>query len=63
MDKTEVEGEAEFLFSAYSTFQVLKYEEPASGDGSDRDDPIKITIAAHHDNSKVAEDVPSAPWH
>ena len=62
MDKTEVDGEGEFLFSTYSTFKVLEFHEPTSGDGSDRDDPFKITIVAHHDNSKASEDVPSSPW-
>ena len=27
------------------------------------DDPIKITIEAHPDNSLAPEDVPSSPWH
>jgi len=63
MDKTEVEGEHEFLFSAYSAFRVLEYKEPQKGNGSDLADPIKVTILAHDDNYKAPEDVPSAPWH
>jgi hypothetical protein len=63
VEKTEVPGEEEFLFSAYSAFKVIEFRPPTSGDGTDRDDPFRITLEAHHDNTKVAEDVPCSPWH
>ena len=103
MDASEVPGESEYLFSAYSAFkvclkrtfmppsvtlkcqltlsksplpckgilaigsnhslQVISYEAPSEGDGSDRDCCIRITIEAHYDNAKAPEDLPSSPWH
>ena len=63
LDRTEVPGEEEFLFSAYSAFKVVEFRPPASGDGRDRNDPFRITLEAHYDNSMAPENVPSAPWH
>jgi hypothetical protein len=51
----------QFLFSAYSVFRVLKIERSASP--FDDATPHRITIQASYDNSKEAEDVPSAPWY
>ena len=55
LEKSLCSSEREFLFSAYSAFQVLEV---------DRSDPSVtiITIEACRDNKDVSEDVPSAPW-
>jgi len=63
LDKTEVAGEEELLFSAYSAFRVLEFHPPKSGDGASREDPFRITLEAHYDNAMVSENIPSAPWH
>ena len=59
-DVTNVQGESEFLFSAYSAFIVEEIrwsEDPYNGD------PHHITLQAVSDNKKIADDVPCAPWH
>jgi len=63
LDKTEVAGEEELLFSAYAAFRVLEFHPPKSGDGASREDPFRITLEAHYDNAMVSENIPSAPWH
>ncbi|XRB24114.1 SAP domain-containing protein [Pseudoscourfieldia marina] len=57
---TNIQGESEFLFSAYSAFTVEEItwsEDPYNGD------PHLVTLKAVSDNKKVADDVPCAPWH
>ena len=55
LEKSLLGSEREFLFSAYSAFQVLKV---------DTSNPsfARITIEAARDNQDVPEDVASAPW-
>jgi len=59
----QVKGEKEFLFSAYSAFQVVSaksgYEEELDTSGV----TFEITIKACRDNKDVSDDVPTAPWH
>jgi hypothetical protein len=60
---TKIKGEKEWLFSAYSAFQVVSaksiYDEGAEiADGLD----YEITLKACHDNKDVSDDVPTAPW-
>lgn len=63
-DLTNAKGKHDFFFSAYSSFKVLEYNAPTNNaNGRDRDNPICITLRAYHDNARVEEDVPSAPWH
>ena len=59
-DVTNVQGESEFLFSAYSAFIV---EEIRWSEGPYNGDPHHITLQAVSDNKKIADDVPCAPWH
>ena len=61
LSKTEVEGEAEFLFSAYSVFRVQSVQWSETPERSAT--PHTITILASPDNSEEPEDVPTAPWH
>ena len=61
LSKTEVEGEAEFLFSAYSVFRVQSVQWSETPERSST--PHQITILASPDNSEEPEDVPTAPWH
>jgi len=59
----QVKGEKEFLFSAYSAFQVVSaksaYDDELETSGVD----FEITIKAALDNKDVSDDVPTAPWH
>ena len=63
----QVAEEREFLFSAYSAFQVISVkslhdddlEDPSEIEGID----YEITIKACSDNKLVSDDVPTAPWH
>ena len=61
--QTQVKGEKEFLFSAYSAFQVVSaksaYDDELENTGID----FEITIKACRDNKDVSDDVPTAPWH
>ena len=61
LHKTEVEGEAEFLFSAYSVFRVQSVQWSESPERSAT--PHVITVLASPDNAEEPEDVPTAPWH
>jgi len=61
LDKTEVDGEAEFLFSAYSVFRVQSVQWSETPERSAT--PHEITILASPDNAEEPEDVPTAPWH
>ena len=61
LGKTEVEGEAEFLFSAYSVFRVQSVQWSESHEFSAS--PHKITLLASPGNAVEPEDMPTAPWH
>mmetsp|Transcript_35533 Transcript_35533/g.93315 ORF Transcript_35533/g.93315 Transcript_35533/m.93315 type:complete len:561 (+) Transcript_35533:2-1684(+) len=60
---TQAKDEKEFLFSAYSAFQVVSaksaYEDELDTTGIE----YEITIKACRDNKHVSDDVPTAPWH
>lgn len=58
---THCEGEAEFLFQAFSTFTVKKVEWSSSLPAT-VDEPHNITLEAAVDNTKTPEDLPLAPW-
>jgi len=57
---TVVKNESEYLFSVYSAFKVIKVEE--SADPTNWMTPHKITLYAAPDNTKVPDNVPTAPW-
>lgn len=59
VERTNVAGEEEFLFAAYSAFTV---QEVAWGAGTD-DEPHVIRVHAAIDNRKEPEDLPLAPWY
>ena len=59
VQRANIAGEAEFLFAAFSTFEVLEVAWNA-GDG---DDPHVVRLRAAIDNLKEAEDLPLAPWY
>ena len=59
VQRANVAGETEFLFAAFSTFEVLEVAWNA-GDG---DDPHVVRLRAAIDNLKEAEDLPLAPWY
>ena len=62
IDRTDgtVHGEDEFLFSAYSAFEVVRVH--WSPTPQDKTTPHEITLRAAPDNRAVPEDVPLAPW-
>ena len=55
LEKSLIDTEREFLFSAYSAFKVLSVDRSNAS-------LTKITLEAARDNKDVPEDVPSAPW-
>ena len=59
---THVPGEFEFLFSAYSAFEVVRVH--WSPTPQDKALPHEITLRAAPDNKDAdfAEDLPLAPW-
>lgn len=61
IDKTECDGESEYLFSAYSTFTVSEVKWSATP--TRWTTPHRITLIAKPDNKLEPEDVPSAPWY
>ena len=55
------QGEDEFLFSAYSAFEVVRVYWSATP--QDKAHPHEITLRAFPDNRAVfLEDVPLSPW-
>ena len=54
------QGEDEFLFSAYSAFEVVRVH--WSETPQNRALPHEITLRAFPDNRAVSEDVPLSPW-
>jgi hypothetical protein len=55
--KSLVDGEKEYLFTAYSVFTVLHVE------WKDDDTLSRIVLEAALDNSAEDEDLPLAPWY
>ena len=55
-----MQGEDEFLFSAYSAFEVVRVH--WSPTPQNRLLPHEITLRAFPDNLTVPEDMPLAPW-
>jgi hypothetical protein len=54
------QGEDEFLFSAYSAFEVVRVHWSATP--QDKARPHEVTLRAFPDNLTVPEDMPLAPW-
>ena len=61
VEKTNVQGEEEFLFAPYSVFTVLSVTMPASGKAN-ASNPIVIELQAAVDNREEPEDLPLSPW-
>eukprot|EP00438_Fugacium_kawagutii_P025945 Skav207670 [mRNA] locus=scaffold1857:237414:237911:- [translate_table: standard] len=59
-DLTAEENEAEWLFVAYSAFNVISNENPQKE--ATCYDPIKITLQAFPDNQEIRDDLPIALW-
>jgi hypothetical protein len=57
---TQIPGEEEFLFTPYSAFTVLSFNQPAHPTAAD---PVVIRIQASLDNQEEPEDLPLAPWY
>ena len=56
-----LQGEDEFLFSAYSAFRVDRVH--WSPTPRDKQRPHEITLYALPDNKETSEDLPLAPWY
>jgi hypothetical protein len=61
VEKTNVDGEDEFLFAPYSVFTVVSVTFPASGKPT-ASNPIVIVLQAAIDNKEEPEDLPLSPW-
>ena len=61
VEKSNVGGEAEFLFAPYSVFTVVSVTMPASGKPN-ASNPIVIELLAAVDNREEPEDLPMSPW-
>ena len=59
VQRTSVAGEEEFLFAAFSAFEVLD----VAWNAGDDDSPHVVRLSAAVDNLKEAEDLPLAPWY
>ena len=59
VQRTNVPGEEEFLFAAYSAFTVAS----VSWNAGDDDNPHVISLHAAIDNRKEPEELPLAPWY
>ena len=57
--RTNVAGEAEYLYAPYSVFTVRSVRWSAA---ADEDDPHVIELDAAIDNTRESEDLPTAPW-
>ena len=60
---TQAKDEKEFLFSAYSAFQVVSAKSAYEDELGNPCIDYEITIKACRENKDVADDVPTAPWH
>ena len=58
--KTNVPGEEEYLFAAYSTFEVRRVEWSAN---PTIDEPHIVELDAMVDNGREEEDLPLSPWY
>lgn len=61
VEKTNVQGEEEFLFAPYSVFTVLSVTMPASGKPT-ATYPVVIELQAAIDNRDEPTDLPLSPW-
>ena len=61
VEKTNVQGEEEFLFAPYSVFTVSSVTVPASCKPN-ASNPIVIELQAAIDNREEPEDLPLSPW-
>ncbi len=61
VEKTNVQGEEEFLYAPYSVFTVTSVTMPASGKPN-ASNPIVIELQAAIDNREEPEDLPLSPW-
>jgi hypothetical protein len=61
VEKTNVQGEEEFLYAPYSVFTVTSVTFPASGKPN-ASNPIVIQLQAAIDNREEPEDLPLSPW-
>jgi hypothetical protein len=61
VEKTNVDGEYEFLFVPYSVFTVLSATFPSSGKPS-ASCPIVIVLQAAIDGREEPDDLPLSPW-
>ena len=59
LERANVEGEEEFLFTAYSVFKVLSQEIKSQPRWTD---PHKIVLEVAPDNRDFPEDLPLSPW-
>ena len=63
VEETHCEGESEFLFAAYSAFEVVAVHWSATP--QDPAAPHELTVRAAVDNAndpRFPEDLPLAPW-
>jgi hypothetical protein len=59
VEKSNVTGETEFLFSPFSVFTVVSIHVPAKPTASN---PIVIVLLAVVDNRDEPDDLPLSPW-
>ncbi len=59
MEKTNVDGEYEFLFAPFSVFTVVSVHVPVKPTTSN---PIVIVLEAAIDNRDEPDDLPLSPW-
>ena len=59
VNRTNVAGEEEYLFSAYSVFTVMRVAWQANPTGSN---PHVVELKAAIDNKEEPENLPLAPW-
>ena len=60
---TQTRREKEWLFSAYSAFQVISAKDSNTDTLKSPGVRFEITLKACPDNTDVSDDVPTAPWH
>ena len=60
--KSNVPGEAEFLYAPYSVFTIESVTLPPGGAAPDAACPTRIVIVAAVDNMTEPRDLPLAPW-
>jgi hypothetical protein len=61
VEKSNVDGEHEFLFVPYSVFTVVSATLPSSGKPS-ASHPIVIVLQAAMDSREEPDDLPLSPW-